>query len=80
MEKSEKHIKSVVDKINSGLLLSDKRSSVSFVYNDVTDLIKAQSLFLDIGEQLWTTYDRLEPFMDSSYYLFLELLNISLDG
>jgi len=74
MEKSEKHIKSVVDKINSGLLLSDKRSSVSFVYNDVTDLIKAQSLFLDIGEQLWTTYDRLEPFMDSSYYLFLELL------
>jgi len=56
------------------LLSSEKKSSTSFVYNDVFELVKAQSLFLDIGEQMWATYDRLEPFMDSSYYACLESL------
>jgi hypothetical protein len=74
IEKSERKIKIIVDKFNTALLHSEKRSSTSYVYSDLMDLIKAQGLFLDIGEQLWTTYDRLEPFMDSSYYLCLELL------
>lgn len=74
LEQIEKKIKDIVEKINKILLSSEKKSSTSFVYNDVFELIKAQSLFLDIGEQMWTTYDRLEPFMDSSYYACLESL------
>lgn len=74
MERTEKEVKATVDKISAILGASEKKSSTSFIYNDIMELVKAQALFLDVAELLWTTYDRMEPFMDPNYYGCLEKL------
>ena len=57
-----------ISKLGSLFKITDKKSTVSFVYNSPKSLMNAQELFLDILVFLMMNYDSQNLYIDDKYY------------
>lgn len=58
--------------INKLLQESDKISSVSFIYKDIQEIMNAQLIFIEIATTLINSYQKMDAFMDETYYACLD--------
>lgn len=60
-------IKDTADMIRKILEKSEKKSSISFIYTSIEQLLEIQGLFLDIAEALWLKFDSMQGEMETAY-------------